>query len=361
MEDPGNTAWVLDTGVDLDHPELNVNTNLSTSFVDNENADDDLGHGTYVAGIIAAKDNTEDIVGIAPGATVVSVRVCEDTGDCWTSDVKAGVEYVANEFSQGDVVNLSLGWDTDGSDPSVDIPLPTLENSITTAANNGLKFAIAAGNDSENTNNQSPARLNHSNIWTVSAFDNTGDFASFSNYGNPPVDYAGPGVSVPSLHIGGGWGYGFSNGSDDGTSYAAPHIAGLLLVNPNNIAADSTVDNDPDSNADPIAIYDFPLEVSITGPGTLNSGSQGTWTAVPDNAEGTVSYQWYYKVDRNDSWHAAGSNSDTFSYTFFNTSSSVNTAGVKVDISSSGEQATYSKDVAVSPGGDDCDDVIICK
>ncbi len=130
LEDPGNTAWVLDTGVDLDHPELNVNTNLSTSFVDNENADDDLGHGTYVAGIIAAKDNTEDIVGIAPGATVVSVRVCEDTGDCWTSDVKAGVEYVANEFSQGDVVNLSLGWDTDGSDPSVDIPLPTLENSI---------------------------------------------------------------------------------------------------------------------------------------------------------------------------------------------------------------------------------------
>ena len=334
-----NTAWVLDTGVDLDHPELNVNSYLSTSFVSNKSADDGLGHGTYVAGILAAKHNMQDIVGVAPGATVVSVRVCDDTGDCWVSDVKAGVEYVANKFAAGDVANLSLGWSTDGSDPSVDIPLSDLENSITTAANSGLKFAIAAGNNSTHANNQSPARLNNTNIWTVSAFDNAGDFASFSNYGNPPVDYAGPGVSVPSLHIGGGWGYGFSNGSGDGTSYATPHLAGLLLSAPNYIESDGTVSNDPDGNADPIAVADMPLSASVSGPSAANSGDIVPLTASASHAEGSVSYQWYYRTSPSQSWieHTSASGS-SHNHQFTNPGGFEDQA-VKVEITSAGETA----------------------
>ncbi len=351
-----NKAWVIDSGVDLNHPDLNVDQNLTTSFLANQGSNDIYGHGTHVAGIIAAKDNAIDVVGVTPGTQVVGVKVCNEYGQCYVSDVKAGIDYVANKFSAGDVANISLEYPTDDpSYPRIDIPLSDMENAIKNAAISGLKFTLIAGNSSEDANLTSPGRIEHSNVWTVSAYDSNDQFASFSNYGNPPIEYSAPGVNVESL-----WENGGTN-TGSGTSAAAPHLAGLLLAVPQEIIIDGYVSGDPDGNADPIAVHDPHLEVSISGPGTLNSGSQGTWTAVPAHAEGTVSYQWYYKANHNDSWHSAGTNTDTFSYTFFNTSSTVNTANVRVDISSSGEQTSYNKQVSVSPSGDDCDDVIICK
>jgi subtilisin family serine protease len=109
----------------------------------------------------------------------------------------------------------------------------------------GVKVALAAGNESTHANNSSPARANGANIYTVSAMSTGDNWASFSNYGNPPVDYCAPGVSINSTYKGGGY------TSLSGTSMASPHVAGILLLG--NITSDGTVNGDPSAPADPIA------------------------------------------------------------------------------------------------------------
>ena len=231
------TAWVIDTGVDLDHDDLNVDTQRSTSFVSGEpTADDGNGHGTHVAGTIAALDNDIDVVGVAPGATVVGVKVLSSGGSGSYAGIIDGVDYVAANASPGDVANMSLGG---GVSSSVD-------NAVANAASYGIYFALAAGNDGADANNSSPARVNGNNIYTISAIDSNDNFASFSNYANPPIDYAAPGVDVESLWL--------NNGTNtiSGTSMASPHAAGVLLVTGGNPTTSGYANGDPDGNADPI-------------------------------------------------------------------------------------------------------------
>jgi len=235
----GKTAWIIDTGVDLDHPDLNVDVARSVTFVErgkDANTPDDLnGHGTHVAGTVAAIDNAIDVVGVAAGATVVAVKVLDRRGSGNYSWVIAGVDYVAANGAPGDAANMSLGGP----------PSQALDDAVANAASKGIRFALAAGNDSDDANNYSPARVNGSNIFTISAIDNADVFAYFSNWGNPPVDFAAPGVSILSLWKGGG------TNTISGTSMATPHVTGLLLVGP--VKSDGTAINDPDGNADPIA------------------------------------------------------------------------------------------------------------
>ncbi len=236
----GKTAWVIDSGIDLDHPDLNVDVARSvtmfTSGRDAGSADDGNGHGTHVAGTIGAiKGNGIGVVGVAYGATVVAVKVLDSRGSGSYSGVIGGVDYVAANAGAGDVANMSLGGPTSQA----------LDDAVIAAASKGVKFALAAGNESTHANNSSPARANHSNIYTVSAMDINDRFASFSNYGNPPVDVCAPGVSIKSTWKGGAY------NTISGTSMASPHVAGLLLLG--NITYDGTVNNDPDGNADPIA------------------------------------------------------------------------------------------------------------
>lgn len=234
-------AWIVDTGIDLDHPDLNVNTSLSRTFVrsgrDSRTADDLNGHGTHVAGIIAARNNSIGVVGVAAGAPVVAVKVLNSKGSGYISDIVAGLDYVAENGNTNDVVNLSLG----GSAST------TLDNAVTGCANAGLIVCIAAGNSSAYAGNYSPARVNGTNIYTVSAHNSSDVFASFSNYGNPPIDYCAPGVSIYSTYKNGRY------ATMSGTSMATPHVAGILLVNNGSIYSRGYVSNDPDGSADPLA------------------------------------------------------------------------------------------------------------
>jgi subtilisin family serine protease len=235
----GLTAWVIDSGIDLDHSDLNVDVGRSANFVlrGKDSPDDGHGHGTHVAGTIAAIDNACDVVGVAAGATVVAVRVLGNSGSGSYAGVIAGVDYVAASAGAGDVANMSLGGPKSQA----------LNDAVEGAAGGGVLFALAAGNSTADANNYSPASAEGPNIHTVSAIDSGDVFAWFSNYGNPPVDCAAPGVSVLSTKKGGG------TTTFSGTSMAAPHVAGLLLIGVP--LFDGTASGDPDGAPDPICHF----------------------------------------------------------------------------------------------------------
>lgn len=235
------TAWVIDSGIDLTHPDLNVDANRSASFLggkDSNDPNDANGHGTHVAGTIAAIDNSEGVIGVAAGAKVVSVRVLDRRGSGSYSGVIAGVEYVGANGTSGDVANMSLGGPVSQA----------LDDAVVNASNSsGVIFCLAAGNESDNANNHSPARANGPNIVTVSASDVNDNFASFSNYANPPIDWCAPGVSIKSTWKSGGY------NTISGTSMATPHVAGVLLLGSGKIGG--TVNGDPDGDADNIIVH----------------------------------------------------------------------------------------------------------
>jgi subtilisin len=132
------------------------------------------------------------------------------------------------------VVNISLGGSA--SKP--------LDNAVKKCANKGIYIAIAAGNDGKPAKNYSPARVEATNVFTVSAYDNTGKFAlTFSNFGSA-VNYSAPGVSIYSCYKAGKY------ATLSGTSMAAPHMAGILLVNGNEFTTNGYATGDPDTPDD---------------------------------------------------------------------------------------------------------------
>lgn len=234
----GKTAWIIDSGIDFNHPDLNVDKTRSKSFIDNvTSADDENGHGTHVAGIIGAKNNDFGVLGIASGCNLVSLRVLDKDGNGKLSYIIQALSYVMANAKPGDVVNMSLG-----EDEASDI----LDQQVQAVAAKGIYIAIAAGNDSKNANLFSPGRVNGNNIYTVSAVDSLNNFASFSNYGNDVVDFAAPGVKILSTYKGGLY------AKMSGTSMATPHVAGLLLLEGRNISYSGYAVNDPDGTPDKI-------------------------------------------------------------------------------------------------------------
>jgi subtilisin family serine protease len=237
----GKRVWIIDTGVDTGHPDLSVDTILSKCFVGNETSvEDNNGHGTHVAGIIGALNNSFGVVGVASGVRIIALKALNNDGKGSTSQLIRALNYVGENAAPGEVVNMSLGSDTIS---------PSLDNAVRTLADEGILFAIAAGNESEQANLSSPGRVNHPNVFTVSAVDSLGRFASFSNFGNDVVDYAAPGVHIIST---------FSKGRYailSGTSMAAPHVAGILVVKGKNIKTRGEALNDPDGVPDPIATF----------------------------------------------------------------------------------------------------------
>jgi subtilisin len=237
----GKRVWIIDTGVDTDHPDLDVDTLLSKCFVTNETSvEDDNGHGTHVAGIIGALNNSFGVVGVAAGVKIIALKALNNDGEGSTSQLIRALNYVGQNAQPGEVVNMSLGTDTIS---------PSLDNAVLMLAEKGILFSIAAGNSSQKASLSSPGRVNHPNVFTVSAIDSLGNFASFSNFGNDVVDLAAPGVRIVSTYSQGRY------ARLSGTSMAAPHVAGILVIEGKNIHSRGVALNDPDGVPDPIASF----------------------------------------------------------------------------------------------------------
>ena len=232
-------VYVLDTG--STHTDLNVRHHQN--FVGDGKNFDCNGHGTHVAGIAAAEDNTAAVVGVAPGAPVTAVKVLNCKGTAPTSRVIAGVDWVTNDRltrvgrAPAAVANMSLSG----------TPSAAMDQAVVNSVAAGITYSLAAGNKSGDACNYSPARAGagtNNGIITVGAINRRDGVPSFSNRG-ACVDLYAPGVNILSLYKG--------NSTDNisGTSMAAPHVGGtaalFLVTNPT--AAPANVEQDLKAHA----------------------------------------------------------------------------------------------------------------
>jgi len=282
---------IIDTGIDIDHPDLNVMDGVRyyNGGLYDDLYDDDNGHGTHVAGIAAA--NGETIVGVAPGATLYAVKVLSASGSGYMSDIIKGVDWVrlnAERLGIG-VANMSLGGK--GYSPALYTAMKNCSSVV---------FAVAAGNDKTDVYGRDGKYLTYddfipaayggefAHVYTISALaDSDGQpgglgpatsygkddsFASFSNFSRAgAIEYILPGVSIRSTYPGGGLEY------MSGTSMASPHFAGLLalglartdLVSVTEYAQNSPYgliqpSGDPDGKYEPLAYAKYSLDAPVT-------------------------------------------------------------------------------------------------
>jgi subtilisin family serine protease len=214
----GKRVWILDSGVSLWHPDLVVDTLLSRNFVNQDStrpAEDDNGHGTMIAGIIAAKDNDFGVKGIAAGATVVALKVLNSRAKGSYTDLINGIRYATLHAHPGEVAVICLGGPT----------WKKLDDAVLELAEKGVYVVISAGNHSSFANEYSPARVKHRNIYVVAGIDQHYNVLPKSNFGTPPITHCAPGKEILSTSLNG------SYSQDSGSSMAAPHVAGMLLIN----------------------------------------------------------------------------------------------------------------------------------
>jgi subtilisin len=206
---------VLDTGIDGSHEDLHLVLKGGDNTIDagSSSYDDGHGHGTHVAGTIAATDNTVGVVGVSPGIDLYAVKVLSDSGSGSTSSVIAGIEWAV--YSKIHIVNMSLGG---GGTTS-------LKDACDNAYGAGVLLVSSAGNSGNRrgTGDNVSYPAAYDSVIAVAASDSSDSRASFSSTG-PAVELIAPGVSILSTLPGNKY------GSYSGTSMASPHVAGVAAL-----------------------------------------------------------------------------------------------------------------------------------
>ncbi|OTB11953.1 hypothetical protein K445DRAFT_306670 [Daldinia sp. EC12] len=203
----GTCAYVIDTGIEVDHEEFEGRAKFLNNFADDDDTDGN-GHGTHVAGTIGSKT-----YGVAKKTSLFAVKVLDASGSGTNSGVIAGMDFVAKDAAgqtcpKGVVVNMSLG----GSSSTA------VNQAAASIVDAGLFLAVAAGNEATDASSSSPA--SEKSACTVGATTKDDELAEYSNFGSL-VDILAPGTDIESTWIGG------STNVISGTSMASPHIAGL--------------------------------------------------------------------------------------------------------------------------------------
>lgn len=231
----GVTAYVIDTGIEADHPDFGDRAEVAFDATGGDGVDCN-GHGTHVAGTIGGTEH-----GVAKGVSLAGVRVLDCQGSGTTDDVVAGMDWVAQHATQPAVANMSLGG---GQSDAIDQAAANLMDS-------GVYLAVAAGNESSDACSGSPSGAE--GVMTVAASDDSDNSADFTNFGDCVEIYA-PGVDITSAWIGGG------TNTISGTSMATPHVVGVaaLYKAANGDADEATISEALTSDAAPDKITGAP-------------------------------------------------------------------------------------------------------
>ncbi|HCM39636.1 MAG: hypothetical protein A2Z97_11655 [Bdellovibrionales bacterium GWB1_52_6] len=210
----GIIVCVIDTGIQPDHPDLAANVLGGENFVVKKGVvnpaawGDDNGHGSHVAGTIAAVDNGIGVLGVAPEAKLFAVKALNSRGSGYLSDIAEGIRSCVAHGAR--VINMSLGAASGSS---------LLADALIYAKNADVISVAAAGNESSTVSY--PAK--YPEVLAVSAVDSSANLAYFSNFGSE-IAFAAPGVSILSTTNGSGY------ATFSGTSMASPHVAGVVAL-----------------------------------------------------------------------------------------------------------------------------------
>ncbi|MDZ4655649.1 MAG: S8 family peptidase [Coriobacteriia bacterium] len=213
--DPVKVA-IVDTGIDTTHPDLAANVMGGMSAVNyTRKYTDDNGHGTHVAGIVAALDNSIGVVGVGPDIDLYAVKVLNRKGSGYISDIIEGLDWC--QSAEMDVVNMSLG---------TGVYLQSFHDAVNSLYESGVVVVAAAGNDGNDSAVNYPAAFPE--VIAVGATTQTDTLAYFTCTG-PEVELSAPGSNIYSTYKNGGY------ATLSGTSMASPHVTGaaaLVLTRP---------------------------------------------------------------------------------------------------------------------------------
>ena len=218
----GIKVAVLDSGVASDNPDIAPKVSARANFSNAATHEDNYGHGTHVAGIVAATaNNTIGVAGVCPGCTILAGKILNDTGVGSSSGLANGINWAVSNGAK--VINMSLGVKASR----------TLETAVNNAWNQGVVLVAAAGNGGNQTKIYPGA---YPNVIAVAATDNTDAKASFSTYGASWVDVAAPGANVYSTFPNHPFVLGTQNGRSqgydvgNGTSMSSPIVAAVAAL-----------------------------------------------------------------------------------------------------------------------------------
>jgi len=231
----GVQVAILDTGIDPNHDDLSSNIAFGVAFdrgnikFKEKDWKDKNGHGTHVAGTVAALDNNFGVVGVSPSASLYAVRVLNSQGSGYLSDVIAGIEWsvegpdgTIGNSDDADIISMSLGTTAN---------ISVFHDAVDAAYNNGVVIVAAAGNsgDGDSSTNEFSYPAAYNSVIAVGATDINDNAPWWTNSGDY-VEIAAPGVSVLSTYRGNSYAY------LSGTSMATPHVSGtvalMLAANP---------------------------------------------------------------------------------------------------------------------------------